>query len=86
MIPTGATDFRYGWADSTKGPFTSTNAMAKYKDRKTNAPLLLFGDAIEADASSRLATKYAWESDILTSPDVLVRRRVPGVNNQTSQS
>lgn len=46
--------------------------MAKYKDRKTNAPLLLFGDAVEADAASRLATKYTWEGDILASPDALV--------------
>lgn len=48
--------------------------MAKYKDRKTNAPLLLFGDAVEADAASRLATKYTWEGDILASPDALVSR------------
>lgn len=47
--------------------------MAKYKDRKTNKQLLLFGDAIEADAASRLATKFTWEGDILANSEALVR-------------
>jgi len=69
---TGATDFRYGWATSDK-PYTGLNGMAKYKDRKTNKQLLLFGDAIEADPASRLATKLTWEGDILANPEALVR-------------
>lgn len=67
----GATDFRYGWA-TADDPYTGYNAMAKYKDRKTNKQLLLFGDAVEVDAASRLATKPTWEGDILANPEALV--------------
>lgn len=48
--------------------------MAKYKDRKTNKQLLLFGDATEADPASRLASKLTWEGDILANPEALVCR------------
>lgn len=69
----GATEFRYGWATATS-PYTGLNAMAKYKERKTNKLLLLFGDAVEADAASRLATKTTWEGDIIANPEAMVRR------------
>lgn len=47
--------------------------MAKYKERKTNKLLLLFGDAVEADPASRLATKATWEGDIIANPEAMVR-------------
>lgn len=67
----GATDFRYGWATS-KIPYTSPNLVAKYRERKNNKLLLLFGNAVEIEGASRLATKSTWEGDILSNPDALV--------------
>ncbi|KAF8323091.1 actin-like ATPase domain-containing protein [Clavulina sp. PMI_390] len=70
VIDNGATDFRYGWATS-RFPYTGLNAMAKYRERRTNTPVLLFGDPAEADAASKLAMKTTWEGDILANPEAL---------------
>lgn len=72
VIDNGATDFRYGWA-TFQSPFVGSNAMARYKERRANTSLLLFGDYVESDAASRLATRTVWEGDVLANPEALVR-------------
>ena len=49
-----------------------TNIIAKYKDKKINKNILLFGSDVEADASSRSSTKLMFDGDLLVHQDVLV--------------
>ena len=46
--------------------------MAKYKERKTNKPLLLFGEAIDSESGARAQAKTPWEGDVLLNFDALV--------------
>ncbi|TRM62949.1 hypothetical protein BD626DRAFT_497076 [Schizophyllum amplum] len=70
VIDNGSTTFRYGFATS-KEPRTSLNVMARYKERKTNKPLLLFGDGIEVESGAKAQAKYPWEGDVLLNFDAL---------------
>jgi hypothetical protein len=67
----GSTNLRYGWATSDI-PYSGLNQAARYRERKNNKQILLFGRDVEAESASRLAAKPAWEGDILSNPDVLV--------------
>jgi hypothetical protein len=71
IIDNGASHIRYGWS-SFEVPRTNVNAMAKYKERKHNKPLLLFGEAIEAESGAKGQTKTPWEGDVLLNSDALV--------------
>ena len=71
VIDNGSTTFRYGFATSRE-PRTSLNVMARYKERKTNKPLLLFGDGIEVESGAKAQAKYPWEGDVLLNFDALV--------------
>ncbi|KAJ3510443.1 hypothetical protein NLJ89_g4666 [Agrocybe chaxingu] len=70
VIDNGSTTFRWGFGTSSR-PFTGPNAVAKYKERKTNKPLLLFGEAIDAESGARSQTKTPWEGDVLLNFDAL---------------
>ncbi|KAL1741955.1 hypothetical protein HDZ31DRAFT_44313 [Schizophyllum fasciatum] len=70
VIDNGSTTFRYGFATSEE-PRTSLNVMARYKERKTNKPLLLFGDGIEVESGAKAQAKYPWEGDVLLNFDAL---------------
>jgi actin-related protein 5 len=45
--------------------------IAKFKERRTNRPVLLFGDGVDVDSGARAQAKYAWEGDILLNFDAL---------------
>ena len=47
--------------------------VAKYKERKTNKPLLLFGEGIDVEGGARSQAKTPWEGDVLLNFDALVR-------------
>ena len=47
--------------------------VAKYKERKTNKPLLLFGEGIDVEGGARSQVRTPWEGDVLLSFDALVR-------------
>lgn len=70
-VPAGSTSFRFGWADSTE-PTVSPNLVAKYRDKRSNQPYLLFGDAIDVDPQAKAAAKSPWEGDHLNSFEALV--------------
>lgn len=70
-ISSGATSFRYGFAGGS--PFSWLNSVSRYRERKTNKPILLFGDATNLDATSRAQSKQPWEGDLLLNFDALVR-------------
>ena len=71
IIDNGSTNLRWGFGTSST-PLTSLNTVAKYKERKTNRPLLLFGDAIDSESGARAHAKTPWEGDVLLNFDALV--------------
>jgi len=71
VIDNGSTTIRWGFGTSST-PYTSPNAVAKYKERKTNKPLLLFGEAIDSESGARAQAKTPWEGDVLLNFDALV--------------
>jgi hypothetical protein len=71
IIDNGSTNLRFGFASSST-PHFGPNAVAKYKERKFNMPLLLFGDGIDAESGAKSQTRTPWEGDILLNFDALV--------------
>jgi len=77
IIDNGSTTLRWGFGSSSNPneeptPFIGPNAVAKYRDRKTNKPLLLFGEAIDSESGARGQAKTPWEGDVLLNFDALV--------------
>ncbi|KAI6153133.1 chromatin remodeling complex subunit [Pisolithus tinctorius] len=56
---------------TNKTPHVVSNVVARYKDRKTNQPLLLFGDGIDADSGAKGQVRTPWEGDVLLNFDAL---------------
>ena len=71
VIDNGATTLRFGFCTSDSPKF-GPNVISKYKDRKTNKPLVLFGDAVDTEPGARNQAKTPWEGDILLNFDALV--------------
>ena len=72
IIDNGSSNLRFGFCSSTF-PRTSLNVVAKYKERKFNQSLLLFGDAIDAEGGAKSQAKTPWEGDVLLNFDAMVR-------------
>ncbi|KAF8665122.1 hypothetical protein AX16_000589 [Volvariella volvacea WC 439] len=70
VIDNGSTTLRWGFATSST-PYTGVNAVAKYKERRNNKPLLLFGEAIETESGAKGQTRTPWEGDVLLNFDAL---------------
>lgn len=71
IIDNGATTLRFGFATS-ESPLYGPNMVAKYKERRTNRPLLLFGDGVDAEGGAKSQAKTPWEGDVLLNFDALV--------------
>lgn len=72
IIDNGSTNLRFGFASSSS-PRVGINAISKYKERRTNKPLLLFGDGIDGEPGAKNQAKTPWEGDVLLNFDALVR-------------
>ncbi|KAG8935906.1 Nuclear actin-protein involved in chromatin remodeling [Tulasnella sp. 418] len=70
VIDNGSTNFRFGWASSSD-PYVSPNLYAKYRDKRSNRAVLLFGDAVEADTQGKGTAKSPWEGDHLNNHEAL---------------
>lgn len=70
IIDNGATSFRWGF--SQHEPYTAPNVVAKYKERRNNKPLLLFGEAVDCETGARGQARTPWEGDVLLNFDALV--------------
>ncbi|KDQ54977.1 hypothetical protein JAAARDRAFT_693616 [Jaapia argillacea MUCL 33604] len=70
IIDNGATTLRYGFSSSTTPRF-GPNVIAKYKERKNNKPLLLFGEGIDSEGGAKSQAKTPWEGDVLLNFDAL---------------
>ena len=80
IIDNGSSNLRYGFAADAKDaqtanldPFSGTNVVARFKDRKTNQQVLLFGESVEFDSGARAQARNPWEGDVLLNFDALVR-------------
>jgi len=71
IIDNGSTTLRWGFSTSSVPQF-GTNAVAKYKERRSNKPLLLFGEGIDAEGGAKGQAKTPWEGDVLLNFDALV--------------
>ncbi|KIJ60088.1 hypothetical protein HYDPIDRAFT_139575 [Hydnomerulius pinastri MD-312] len=83
IIDNGASNLRFGFSTSHTSPSTSSlntatltphsaaNVVARYKERKYNQPLLLFGDGIDAESGAKGQAKTPWEGDVLLNFDAL---------------
>lgn len=71
VIDNGSTNLRFGFATSST-PHFGWNAISKYKERKFNQPLLLFGEGIESESGAKTQTRTPWEGDVLLNFDALV--------------
>lgn len=71
IIDNGSTNLRFGFATSST-PRSVTNIVSRYKDRKQNRPVMLLGDAIDAETGARAQARTPWEGDVLLNFDALV--------------
>ncbi|KAI0641198.1 actin-like protein Arp5p [Trametes meyenii] len=69
-IDNGSTHLRFGFCTS-ESPRTGLNMIAKYKERKTNKPLLLFGEGIDVESGAKSQARTPWEGDVLLNFDAL---------------
>ncbi|GLB36675.1 putative actin family protein [Lyophyllum shimeji] len=70
IIDNGSTTFRWGFATS-RSPQFGPNVIAKYKERRTNKPLLLFGEGVEVESGAKAQARTPWEGDVLLNFDAL---------------
>ncbi|KAG2084145.1 hypothetical protein BD769DRAFT_1539264 [Suillus cothurnatus] len=70
IIDNGSSNLRFGFSTSAS-PHSSPNIIAKYKERKFNHSLLLFGDAIDAESGAKSQGKTPWEGDVLLNFDAM---------------
>lgn len=73
IIDNGSTNLRFGFFTSIT-PHSGWNAIAKYKERKSNKPLLLFGEGIDSESGAKTQVRTPWEGDVLLNFDALVCR------------
>lgn len=71
IIDNGSTTLRWGFSTSPV-PYTGANSVAKYKERRNNKPLLLFGEAIDCESGAKGQARTPWEGDVLLNFDALV--------------
>ena len=71
VIDNGSTNIRFGFATSAS-PASSTNVVAKFRERKQNKPLILFGDAVDVESGARTQARTPWEGDVQLNFDALV--------------
>ncbi|KAE9397615.1 actin-like ATPase domain-containing protein [Gymnopus androsaceus JB14] len=73
IIDNGSTTLRWGFAtsDSPEPSHFGPNIITKYRERKNNKPLVLFGDAVEVESAAKALAKTPWEGDVLLNFDAL---------------
>ncbi|KAL0945578.1 hypothetical protein HGRIS_014738 [Hohenbuehelia grisea] len=70
IIDNGSTHLRYAFADAD-APHVGLNVVAKYKERRLNKPLLLFGEGIDVESGAKSQARNPWEGDVLLNFDAL---------------
>lgn len=70
IIDNGSSSFRWNFA-TAPSPCVGINAVARYKERRNNKQLLLFGEAIDAENGAKGQARTPWEGDVLLNFDAL---------------
>ncbi|CCM01422.1 uncharacterized protein FIBRA_03473 [Fibroporia radiculosa] len=70
IIDNGSTTLRFGFCTSAT-PRCQPNTVSKYKERRTNKPLLLFGHGVDTESGAKSQAKTPWEGDVLLNFDAL---------------
>ncbi|KAH0838738.1 hypothetical protein J3R83DRAFT_7092 [Lanmaoa asiatica] len=75
IIDNGASTLRFGFSISRSKtaltPHSVPNVIARFKERKYNQPLLLFGEGVDAESGAKGQAKTPWEGDVLLNFDAL---------------
>ena len=72
VIDNGSTQLRAGFASESSPSFISRNEGSRYKERRTNRNMMLYGDSLDLDSASKSQIKCPYESGIVTSWDTMV--------------
>jgi actin-related protein 5 len=70
IIDNGCTTYRFGFANAST-PYTIANIYSRYRERKHNVQIALFGDNVEVESGAKTQSKTAWEGDILINFDAM---------------
>lgn len=68
----GTTQLRAGYATEELPSLVTRNEGSRYKERRTNRNMMVYGDALELDSASKTQSKTPHESGIVTSWDTMV--------------
>lgn len=82
IIDNGCTTYRFGFASpevnesneespSDPPPYQIANIYSRYRERKHNLQIALFGDNVEIESGAKTQSKTAWEGDILINFDAM---------------
>ncbi|TIB39379.1 hypothetical protein E3P86_01149 [Wallemia ichthyophaga] len=71
VIDNGTTQLRAGFADQDNPSIIARNEGSRYKERRTNRNMMIYGDALELDSASKTQSKIPHESGIVTSWDMM---------------
>lgn len=70
VIDNGCTTYRFGFSNSS-APYSIANIYSRYRERKHNLQIALFGDNVEVESGAKTQSKTAWEGDILINFDAM---------------
>ncbi|KAL4069236.1 hypothetical protein J3A83DRAFT_4095857 [Scleroderma citrinum] len=70
IIDNGASHLRFGFSLASE-PHVVPNVVARFKERKSNQFLLLFGNGVDAESSAKGQARTPWEGDVLLNFDAL---------------
>lgn len=70
VIDNGCTTYRFGFSNFST-PYTIPNIYSRYRERKHNLQIALFGDNVEVESGAKTQSKTAWEGDILINFDAM---------------
>lgn len=72
VIDNGASTIRAGWASHATPHLIRDNITSKFRERKGNKPIVLAGQDVYADASSKANLRMAYEQDVLCGQEAMV--------------
>ena len=67
----GTTQLRADYADAQFPSLVVRNEGSRYKERRTNRNMMVYGDALELDSASKTQSKIPHEQGIVTSWDMM---------------
>ncbi|TIA91978.1 hypothetical protein E3P99_00835 [Wallemia hederae] len=71
VIDNGTTQLRADYADAQSPSLVVRNEGSRYKERRTNRNMMVYGDALELDSASKTQSKIPHEQGIVTSWDMM---------------